>query len=235
MSDDLAALSHFNGTARLFPLPNLVLFPYVVQPLHIFEPRYRQMTRDALAADRLIAMVLLRPGWEADYQGRPPLHAVACLGRILAEERLDDGRYNLLLRGLRRVRLLEEIPTEALYRTAHVELLEDEPPAEQKVRRELRRRLAAAVPVWFAGQAQVIAKFEELFQHDLDLGTLCDVLSFALPLDVEFKQTLLATVSVEERVRRLLRQLASQKPPAAAPAAEAAAASRKFPPEFSSN
>jgi Lon protease-like protein len=234
MTDDLAALSNFNGTARLFPLPNLVLFPYVVQPLHIFEPRYRQMTRDALAGDRLIAMVLLRPGWEADYQGRPPLHPVACLGRILAEERLDDGRYNLLLRGLRRVRLLEEIPGEALYRTAHVELLADQPPAERKVRRDLRRRLAETVPVWFAGQAAVIAKFEELFRHDLELGTLCDVLSFALPLDVEFKQTLLATVSVEDRVRRLLRQLAAQKPPAA-PAAEAAEAPRKFPPEFSSN
>ena len=234
MTDDLAALSNFNGTARLFPLPNLVLFPYVVQPLHIFEPRYRQMTRDALAGDRLVAMVLLRPGWEADYQGRPPLHPVACLGRILAEERLDDGRYNLLLRGLRRVRLVEEIPSGALYRSAHVELLAEQPPADEKVRRDLRRRLAESVSVWFAGQAEVTAKFEELFQRELDLGTLCDVVSFALPLDVEFKQTLLATLSVEERVRRLLRQLAAQKPPAA-PAASAPEAARKFPPEFSSN
>jgi len=235
MSDDLAALSHFNGTARLFPLPNLVLFPYVVQPLHIFEPRYRQMTRDALAGDRLIAMVLLRPGWEADYQGRPSLHPVACLGRVLAEQRLDDGRYNLLLRGLRRVRILEEIPTEALYRTAHVELLADQPPADGKVRRDLRRRLAETVPVWFAGQAKVIAQFQKLFQGELDLGTLCDVLSFALPLDIEFKQTLLATLSVEDRVRRLLRQLAAQKPPALAAAPAPAEAPRKFPPEFSSN
>ena len=235
MTDDLAALSNFNGTARLFPLPNLVLFPYVVQPLHIFEPRYRQMTRDALAGDRLIAMVLLRPGWEADYQGRPPLHPVACLGRVLAEQPLDDGRYNLLLRGLRRVRILEEIPTGTLYRTAHVELLADQPPADASVRRDLRRRLAEAVAVWFAGQAAILAQFEKLFQGELELGTLCDVVSFALPLDVEFKQTLLATLSVEDRVGRLLRQLAAQKPPAAPAAAEAADAPRKFPPEFSSN
>ena len=235
MSDDLTALGNFKGTARLFPLPNLVLFPHVVQPLHIFEPRYRQMTRDALAADRLIAMVLLRPGWEADYQGRPPLYPVACLGRILAEQCLDDGRYNLLLRGLRRVHILGEVPGDTLYRTAHVELLADEPPADERARRGLRRRLAETVPVWFAGQAKVVAKFEELFQGELDLGTLCDVLSFALPLDIEFKQTLLATLSVEERVRRLLRQLAAQKPPAAAPAPAPAEAPRKFPPEFSSN
>lgn len=217
----------------VFPL-NVVLFPGEQLPLHIFEPRYRQMTRDALAGDRLIAMVLLRPGWEADYQGRPPLHPVACLGRVLAEERLDDGRYNLLLRGLRRVHILDEIPTGALYRTAHVELLAEQPPADQQVCRDLRRRLAETVAVWFAGQAEVLAKFDELFQRELDLGTLCDVLSFALPLDIEFKQTLLATLAVEERVRRLLRQLAAQKPPAA-PAAEPAGAPRKFPPEFSSN
>ena len=231
MTDDLDPLTNFAGTARLFPLPNLVLFPYVVQPLHIFEPRYRQMTRDALASDRLIAMVLLRPGWEADYQGRPPLHPVACLGRVLAEQRLDDGRYNLLLRGLRRVRIVQEIAGDTLYRTAHVELLADQPPANERARRDLRRRLAATVPVWFAGQDKVIAHFEKLFQEDLDLGTLCDVLSFALPLDIEFKQTLLAALPVEDRVRRLLRQLAAQKPPALAPAE----APRKFPPEFSSN
>src|SRR5438270_6273997 len=128
MSDDPGALTEFNGTARLFPLPNLVLFPYAVQPLHGFVPRSRQMTRDALAADRLIAMVLLRLGWEADYEGRPPLHPVACLGRILAEQRLDDGRYNLLLRGLRRVRIGAEIAGDTLYRSAHVELLQDVQP-----------------------------------------------------------------------------------------------------------
>src|ERR1700752_3118620 len=104
--DDAGDLEHFSGTARLFPLPNLVLFPSLLQALHIFEPRYRQMTADALAGDRLIAMVLLRPGWEADYDGRPPVHEVACLGRIAAEQRLPDGRFNLQLRGLSRARIV---------------------------------------------------------------------------------------------------------------------------------
>src|SRR5262245_23493857 len=99
----------FAGTARLFPLPNLVLFPHVGQPLHIFEPRYRQLMTDALDADRLIAMALLRPGWEDEYHKKPPIHDTVCIGRIHNEERLADGRFNLLLQGLCRARIREEI------------------------------------------------------------------------------------------------------------------------------
>src|SRR5690349_8612910 len=94
MSDVLASLSDFSGTARLFPLPNLVLFPHVVQPLHIFEPRYRQMMADALEDDRLLALVLLSPGWAEDYHQAPAIEPLACLGRIVNEEKQLDGRYN---------------------------------------------------------------------------------------------------------------------------------------------
>src|SRR5437660_754635 len=109
LHEDAADLQNFSGTARLFPLPNLVLFPALVQGLHIFEPRYRQMTADALAGDRLIALALLRPGWEAHYAGKPDLYTVACLGKIVGDEQLADGRYNLQVRGLRRVRIVREI------------------------------------------------------------------------------------------------------------------------------
>src|ERR1700722_13009146 len=115
MSEELSSLSSFGGTARLFPLPNLVLFPHVVQPLHIFEPRYRQLMADALADDRLITMALLRPGWEEDYHQKPPIHSVVCLGRIHQEDRLADGRYNLLLEGLWRARIREEVSGDRLY------------------------------------------------------------------------------------------------------------------------
>src|SRR6476619_1113100 len=94
---------------RLFPLPNLVFFPHVMQPLHIFEPRYRQMTTDALAGDRFIAMVLPLPGWEKDYAGAPALHPIGCIGKITADQVLDDGRFNLLLRGLARVKIVSEV------------------------------------------------------------------------------------------------------------------------------
>src|ERR687888_846338 len=127
MNDDAQALAKFAGTARLFPLPNLVLFPHVVQPLHVFEPRYRQMTADALAGDRLIALALLQPGWEEEYDARPAVHPVACLGRVVADQLLPDGKYNLLLRGVSRLRLIEEVPDGRPYRTARAELLGDGP------------------------------------------------------------------------------------------------------------
>ena len=86
MSDDQTTLAEFGGLARMFPLPNLVLFPNGIQGLHIFEPRYRQMTADALASDSLIAPVLLQPGWEQETDDRPPIAAVACLARIVQHE-----------------------------------------------------------------------------------------------------------------------------------------------------
>src|SRR5436305_6346291 len=102
MSHDPAPLISFGGTARLFPLPNLVLFPAVIQPLHIFEPRYRQLMADALADDRLMALALLQPGWEDNYYESPPIFPVVCLAKIFQEEQLPDGRYNLLVQGMSR-------------------------------------------------------------------------------------------------------------------------------------
>jgi uncharacterized protein len=226
MNDNFSPLSVFAGVARLFPLPNLVLFPQGMQPLHIFEPRYRQMTADALAGDRLIALVLPRPGWEADYAGTPPLHAVACLGKIVADQKMEDGRYNILLRGLSRIQILHEIPHAKAYRMAKVELLAEVPVAEPKAARILRRKLAKLVPRWFPKQDEVREQFRTLLKSDLTLSDLCDIFAFALPLDVDVKQALLEELEVEQRVKRLLECLE---------AAPAMSAERKFPPEFSVN
>ena len=108
----------------LFPLPNVVLFPGVFLPLHIFEERYRALTRDALAGDRIIGMTLLRPGFESDYHGRPPMYPVGCAGVISHSDRLPDGRYNIVLRGIERFRIVEEDQGLA-YRRAVVEPLRD--------------------------------------------------------------------------------------------------------------
>ena len=106
----------------LFPLPNVVLFPNVFLPLHIFEPRYREMVADALAGDRMIGMVLLCPGWDHDYEGRPPVYPIGCSGVLTHNERLPDGRYNLGLRGIERFRIVEEDHARS-YRRALVEPL----------------------------------------------------------------------------------------------------------------
>src|SRR5207253_3632333 len=110
----------------LFPLPNVVLFPNVFLPLHIFEPRYREMVADALEADRMIGMVLLRPGWERDYEGRPAVYAIGCSGVITHVDRMSDGRCNIVLRGLDRFRILDEDHSRS-YRRAHVEHLRERP------------------------------------------------------------------------------------------------------------
>ena len=134
----------------LFPLPNVVLFPNVFLPLHIFEPRYREMVADAIAGDRLIGMVLLQPGWEHDYEGRPPVYPIGSSGLITHFERLADGRYNIILRGLERFRIIEEDATRS-YRRAVVErmtegtLAPDEQASVRRMRSKLEALLAPAV------------------------------------------------------------------------------------------
>jgi Lon protease-like protein len=116
----------------IFPLPNVVLFPNVFLPLHIFEPRYREMVADAIDSDRLIGMVLLKPGWERDYDGRPPVYPIGCSGVITHVEPLPDGRYNIVLRGLERFRIAAEDQTRS-YRRARVEpLVEPRPVGEDR-------------------------------------------------------------------------------------------------------
>ncbi len=228
MSDEASALEGFRGVARLFPLPNLVMFPHVVQPLHIFEPRYRQMMADALEGDRLLAIVLLEPGWEEDYEGRPPIHAVACLGRVFNEECLADGRYNLLLHGLRRVRIIEELPADRLYRQAKVEVMEDVcscAPAEEK---QLRDEMERVLPAFLASQGGAAEQAQKLFDSELTLGMLCDIFTFALPLEAEFKQQLLEEPDAARRAANLLEHLGQLSPPEPA-------VPRPFPPPFSEN
>jgi Lon protease-like protein len=128
----------------IFPLPNVVLFPNVFLPLHIFEPRYRAMVKDALASDRIIGMVLLRPGFESDYAGRPPVYPIGCAGLVTHSEALPDGRFNIVLRGLEKFRMLGEDASRP-YRLAHVEALSDASEAEATLMREQRQRLEAVL------------------------------------------------------------------------------------------
>ncbi len=229
MSGEPLVPESFDGRARLFPLPNLVLFPAVIQPLHIFEPRYRQMTAEALAGDRLLAIVLLCPGWEDQYEARPPVHPIACLAKIIADQRLDDGRYNLVVRGLKRVRLLDEIATPHIYRTARVELLEETGTLDASAAAALRLQLGEQIPRWVPPNAAMQEQFRKLLDSDVPSGLLCDVFSFALPIDVAVKQQLLEELNVPARALRLVEVLQGEAP------IPATATERKFPPEFSEN
>ena len=130
----------------IFPLPTVVLFPNVFLPLHIFEPRYRQMFSEALAGDRMIGMVLLRPGYEADYESRPPIYATGCSGLITHSERLEDGGYNVVLRGIEKftVNAEEEPAAGRLYRSAVITPVEETVHDSERDRlRHERQRLEA--------------------------------------------------------------------------------------------
>lgn len=222
MSED--ALRDFSGTARLFPLPNLVLFPHVIQGLHIFETRYREMTADALAGDRYIAVVMFNA--DADMEAeRPEIESVACLGEIIWHEKLADGRYNLRLRGVARARIVEEVHSDKPYRSARVELLPDSAPADLAVLTQLRRDLAEAVLPRFLDDSPARQQLQELFDGDLPLGHVCDILSYALPLPSELKQALLAEPNAARRASAITDALHIS----------AARADRPFPPPFSAN
>jgi Lon protease-like protein len=139
----------------LFPLPTVVLFPNVPLPLHIFEPRYRQMIAEALDGDRIIGMVLLRPGYESDYEGTPPIYPTGCSGLISDVDRLEDGRYNLVLRGLEKFSIQrEELPAVGrLYRSAVVKPIDESITASTRLALKLeRQRLLHLLSQQFGGQ-----------------------------------------------------------------------------------
>ena len=108
----------------LFPLPTTVFYPNTFLPLHIFEPRYRSMVADALEGGGKIGMILLKTGWEQDYHGTPEVMTIGCVGEIERHSKLPEGKYNILLSGLHRFRILQEIEGK-LYRQAKIELLDE--------------------------------------------------------------------------------------------------------------
>ena len=216
---------------RVFPLPNLVVFPHVVQPLHIFEPRYRELLEDAMADDRRIAMALLTPGWQEDYDGRPPLYRVACLGKVIAHQQLEDGTYNILLHGERRGRIARELPAAHSYREAEVELLDDfdldgNAAQREKLRAGLVRGAATLLPTLQSLHEQ----FAQLLNEDTPLSILTDLLAYALDLNVTTKQDLLAQCCVDRRASLLVDHLYG-----GGDVAVDRAVSDRFPPAFSEN
>ena len=188
----------------IFPLPNLTFFPHTVLPLHIFEPRYRAMVTDCLARDKRLAVVGLKPGYEANYHGKPFVHAAAGAGEIVQWERLPTGRYNILLRGDCRIRIESEFPTDTLYRMARAVVLEDEPPPEragalaplvERVKGSCLRLLKAA------GRSS--SALERALDQAREPGILADQVASAVLSDAVLRQQLLETLDVPQRLRRL--------------------------------
>lgn len=150
-STPAAAVATLPSVIPIFPLPEVVLFPGASRPLLIFEPRYRDMVAEALKGDRIIGMVLLRRGYEGDYEGRPPIHAIGCAGEIVHFERLPDGRYTIVLRGFVKFRVISE-DHRRTYRLARVEAVPERVAAGDlgalsAVREQLSALLLASLPL----------------------------------------------------------------------------------------
>lgn len=180
----------------LFPLPNVVLFPQMPLPLHVFEPRYRKMVEDVMASHRTIGMMLLRPGWEPEYRGRPPVYEIGCAGVIEQSEPLADGRYNIVVRGTTRFRLLEEHEGEP-YRLATVEARADVA-GDGAALDEVRRRVLAAIGKALDGPASLVLQQE--LPHDLFVNALCQTLTLS-PVE---RQSLLDCDTIRGRYGRLI-------------------------------
>lgn len=224
----------FSGKVRLFPLPNLVLFPQVVQPLHVFEPRYCEMLSDALQSDQLIAMALLEKGWEHNYQSCPPVAPTVCVGKIWSHTPTEDGRHNILLVGMKRAKIVRELETGRCFREAQVEILEDYyAPDNDEIREGLTVKLQGLfsqfVPEGLAAQES----FQQLVGKQLPLGILTDTISYALNLPLSVKQQLLAENNVDIRCRLLTRCLEQQLKSSGSEHGDLM--SDDFPPKFSIN
>jgi uncharacterized protein len=186
-------------TIPVFPLPNVVLFPSVFLPLHIFEPRYRTMVDDALNGDRIIGMVLLRPGWERDYEGRPPVYPIGCAGVITHAERLTDGRFNIVLRGMEKFRITAE-ENDRPYRIAGVDAIPERSADADRleIRAERRRLEALLVP-----QPDADPKVPTSMPDEDLVNALAQYLEFE-PVE---KQALLERDGVLQRCRSLIELL----------------------------
>jgi Lon protease-like protein len=190
-------------TIPLFPLPNVVLFPNVFLPLHIFEDRYRDMVTDALVEDRIIGMVLLRPGWDKDYEGRPAIYPVGCAGLVTHAERLSDGRFNIVLQGLEKFRVLDEDDSRT-YRLARVESIAEQPinGGEKDEMRLARRRLESLLvppPHGRGGEPKVPPSMAD--------EDLVNALAQYLELEPVEKQALLERDTLLGRCRSLIELL----------------------------
>ena len=212
--DDLDAVTRlpddFDGRVRLFPLPDLVLFPHAMQPLHIFEPRYCEMLSEALAGDHLIAMSTLTGGHAVSMVSEPTIASTICLGRIISHAEVEEGRHNLLLVGVRRARIVHELDAGRPFRMAKVDVLDDiYPPTGAKARGQLKSELLEAFGEVIPASVNSQQNLHDLMAGQMGLGPITDIISYTLPFSVEEKLQLLGDADVDSRAADLVRLLKS--------------------------
>ncbi len=220
---------NFTGVVKLFPLPNLVLFPGVIQPLHVFEPRYRKLMEDAINSDQLIAMAKLRDGTDDFDSADPEIHQTVCIGKIITHAELPDGRFNLLLFGTKRARIIRELASDQPYRLADVKVVESfldgQPFSEEQVRAEAVELFEQLVDADDNLDGESIG---HLLDEGLPIGLLLDMLTFLCGTSLSAQQDILETPELALRARKVIEILQSRL-------ATTQQSQLRFPPTFSYN
>lgn len=186
----------------VFPLPNVVFFPKIHLPLHIFEPRYRQMVKDAGARENLIGMALLRGDWEKNYHGNPEIYPTGCLGKIVSLTPFPDGRYNIVLYGLSEYEIQREVAGRTLYRQAEVAVRRGAAESEEILPAGIREEILGVVSEGVEEKGSDLIHI--LQDPSLDDVTWLNHCCFFLNLSILEKQSLLEARSLKERASCLL-------------------------------
>jgi len=190
----------------LFPLPDVVFFPKTLLPLHVYEPRYRALASEALEQDRIICTALLKPGWESDYYGSPEVYPVGCVGKIVQHQKLPDGRYNITLDGIAKVRIESSVRLTP-YRLVRVSPVEDDSTwALGENAAEEAAELVRLFQQVHEGQAPSIL-LAEMFGQNMTPEAILNTVALHLNAEPEVKEQLLEMDSLDLRYQTLVQIL----------------------------
>ena len=203
----------FSGRVRLFPLPELVVFPHAMQPLHIFEPRYCEMLAESMATDQLIAMATIDT--DAVDAGdvpqilsgdaTPPLASTVCIGKIVSHSEMEDDRHNILLVGIRRARIRTELKLDRSFRMADIVVIDDVYPAQGSgTRNGLKGKLLDAFGHVVPKTQSVQKNLYELMAGSMTLGPITDIIAYMMPFSRQAKLDLLAMANVDRRAEMVI-------------------------------
>ena len=198
---DVANLDNFSGIVPLFPLSSVVFFPNTLLPLHIFEPRYKEMVDTALNSEKIIGM--LKPGWETDYYKNPEVYDVIGMGRIVSSEVFEDGKINIVLYGLKRARIIEVVE-DLPYRQARVSIVENE---QGKNNESFRAKIEELIYKWNLYLDEKQKSHRINVNTKLPLENLTDALASLIFPNVFDKQRLLEETNVQKRSEIIINDL----------------------------
>ena len=230
-NSDFQIPESFDGKVRLFPLPNVVLFPGVVQALNLFEPRYRKLMEDVIEDDGLITMALVKPDHDNLIMPVPEICKMVCVGKIMTHAKMEDGTYNLLLAGVTRALIVEELASDTPYRQAIVKILPD-----QKLSSEDDHAFRSRLLELFKSTREIESQFDEkaldqLKSERIEVGQLADLIAHASGISPMEQQEVLEIINVRKRIEHLISKLEQLSRRIAAEENGA----RNFPPDFSLN